>query len=101
MLVGDVVCDSSLSARLASGSTWLEGQRLAPLLEGVQSLLGPAGQVDVDGGPHACAKVGGAGVEVAETGVQEELLARLVLDGIAHSLDATGKTLEDTTDITT
>ena len=55
----------------------------------------------MDGGPHACSKVGGAGVEVAETGVQQELLTGLILDGVAHSLDATGKTLEDTTDITT
>ena len=51
-------------------------------------------------GPHA--QVGGAGVEVAETGgVQEELLAGLILDRVANSLDATGKKLKDTADITT
>ena len=31
-------------------------------------------------------------MEVAKTGVQEELLAGLFLDGVANSLDAMGKT---------
>ena len=33
-------------------------------LEGGETLLGPAGQVDVHGGAHARAQVGGAGVQV-------------------------------------
>ena len=61
---------------------------LAPGLEGGQTLLGPAGQVDVHGGPHACPEVGGAGVEISVLGVQHELLAGLGLDGVADNLDA-------------
>ena len=55
----------------------------------------------MDRGPHACPKVGGAGVEVAKKGVQVEFIARIVLDRVANSLDATGKTLKDTADVTT
>jgi len=40
-------------------------------------------------------------VDVAELGAQEEVLARLSLDGITDGLDTAGKTLEDSLDVTT
>jgi len=55
----------------------------------------------VDGGSHASAQVGGAGVDVAELGAEKEVSARLGLDGVTDSLDATSKTLENRQDITT
>jgi len=100
VLVGDVVSVSGLAARLAAGATGLDGELLAPLLQGWETLLGPAGQVNVDGGPHASAQVGGAGVDVAELLGQLEVLARLSLDAVTDSLDATGEPLKDTLDVT-
>jgi len=100
VLVGDVIGVSGLAARLAAGATGLDSELLAPLLQGWETLLGPAGQVDVDGGPHAGAQVGWAGVDVAELLRQLEVLARLGLDAVADSLDATGEPLEDTLDVT-
>ena len=75
MLVGDVVGDAGLAAGLSPGAPGLQVELLAPLLEGGQTLLGPAGQVHVHAGPHARAQVGGAGVEVAVLGVQHEVLS--------------------------
>ena len=54
MLVGDVVGDAGLAAGLSPGAPGLQVELLAPLLEGGQTLLGPAGQVHVHTGPHAC-----------------------------------------------
>ena len=54
MLVGDVVGDAGLAAGLSPGAPGLQVELLAPLLEGGQTLLGPAGQVHVHAGPHAC-----------------------------------------------
>ena len=54
-----------ISTRLSTGSTGLDCELLAPLLQGVKTLLGVSGQVNHDGGPHAGAEVGGAGVDVA------------------------------------
>ena len=88
-----------LAARLAPGSPGLEVELLAPGLERLQTLLGPAGQVHVDTGPHAGPEVGGAGVDVAVLGVQHELAARLGPHGVAHSLDATGEAVKHGTDI--
>jgi len=101
MLVGNVVGVASLSARFTAGSTGLDGQLLAPGLECLQALLGPAWQVNVDGGPHASAQVGWAGVDVAKLGGDLEVLARLSLDRVLHSLDATCQSLKDTLDVTT
>ena len=123
MLVGDVVGDAGLAAGLAPGAARLQAQLLAALLEGGQALLRPAGQVDVHGGPHARAQVGGARVEVPVPdgehshkelrsngkhwipkhgngplnllGVQQELLAGLALDGVADAFDAACQALED------
>ena len=92
VLVGDVVGVSSLATRLTAGATGLDGELLAPGLELVNALLGPSGEVDVDGGPHASAQVGGAGVDVAELLGQLEVLARLSLDAVTDSLDATAYT---------
>ena len=89
VLVGDVVGVSGLAARLSAGATGLDSELLAPGLELVDALLGPAGKVNVDGGPHAGTQVGGAGVDVAELLGQLEVLAGLSLDAVADSLDAT------------
>ena len=94
VLVGDVVGVSSLATRLTTGATGLDSQLLAPGLELVDTLPGPAGQVNVDGSPHASTKVGGAGVDVAELLGQLEVLARLSLDAVTDSLDATAYTGE-------
>jgi len=100
VLVGNVIGVSSLAARFTTGSTGLDSELLAPLLEAVDTVLGPSGQVNVDRGPHAGAQVGGAGVDVAELGGNLEVLARLGLDGILDSLDASGQPLEDSLDVT-
>jgi len=100
MFVGNVVGVTGLATRFAAGTTGLQAKSFAPLLQLVNRLLGPAGQVNVDGGTHASAQVGGAGVDVAELGGEQELLATLGLDGLTDSGDAPGETLEDTLDIT-
>merc|ERR1719317_1834536 len=56
VLVGDVIGVSGLATRLSTGSTGLQVKLLATSLELVNAVLGPAGQVNVDGGPHASAK---------------------------------------------
>ena len=88
------------AAGLSTGSTGLDSQLLAPLLEGIESLLGVAGEVDHDGSPHAGSQVGGAGVDVAVLLGQAEVLAGLSLDGVADSLDAAGQTGEDSLHVT-
>lgn len=87
MLVGNVISVTSLAARLTTGTTGLETELLAPGLQGINAVLGPAGQVNVDGGTHASAQVGGARVDVAELGGEQELLAGFSLDGVTDSLD--------------
>jgi len=101
VLVGNVIGVTSLTARLAAGTTGLEREGLAPLLQFVNGILGPAGKVNVDGGTHASAQVGGARVDVAELGGEQEVLARLSLDGVTDGSNTTGKTLEDTLDVAT
>merc|ERR1712212_1186978 len=59
VLVGDVVGDASLATRLAPGAPGLQVQLFAPGGQGLQTLLGPAGKVNVDGGPHSSSQVGG------------------------------------------
>jgi len=101
VLVGDVISVSGLATRFTTGATGLDSEFLAPLLQSWETLLGPSGEVNVDRGPHASTQVGGAGVDVAELLRQLEVLARLSLDTVLDSLDATGQPLEDTLDITT
>ena len=90
---------TSLAARLSLGATGLNLELLAPGLELVHGLGSPSGEVHVDGGPHASAQVGGAGVDVSVLLGAGIVLASLSLDGFSDSLDAAGKTGEDTLDI--
>merc|ERR1719167_1514454 len=53
VLVGDVVGDAGLTARLAAGAAGLEVQVLTAHLQNVNPLLGVAGQVHMARGPHA------------------------------------------------
>jgi len=99
MLVGDVISVTSLTAGLSAGSTGLDGKLLASGLELVNGFLGPSGKVNVDGGSHASSKIGWAGVDVSVLLRESIVLARLGLDGISDSLDSTGKTSEDSLDV--
>merc|ERR1719418_26168 len=99
MLVGDVIGVASLAAGLSLGATGLDSKLLAPGLELVHGLGGPAGEVHMDGGPHASAQVGGAGVDVSVLLGAGVVLASLSLDGLSDSLDTAGKTGEHTLDI--
>jgi len=100
VLVGDVISVSGLATRFTTGATGLDSEFLTPLLQSWETLLGPSGEVNVDRGPHASTQVGGAGVDVAELLGQLEVLARLSLDAVTDSLDATGEPLKDTLDVT-
>jgi len=100
VLVGNVIGVSSLATRFTTGTTGLETHTVAPSLQSVNGVLGPSGKVNVDGGTHASAQVGGARVNVTELGGEQEVLARFSLDGVTDSLDASGETLEDSLDIT-
>merc|ERR1712012_1327207 len=101
VLVGDVVGVSGLATRLSTGATGLQVKLLAASLELVDAVLGPAGQVDVDGGPHASTQVGGARVDVAVLLIQAEVLARLSLDRVLDGLDTLGQSAEHFPDIST
>ena len=87
------------ATRLSTGSTGLDSELLTPLLESRQTLLGVAGQVNHDGGPHAGTKVGGAGVDVAVLLGQSVVLPGLRLHGLLDSLDAAGQASEDPLDV--
>merc|ERR1719222_101328 len=65
VLVGHVISAAIIATRLSTGSTGLDSELLAPLLQGVNTFLGVSGQVNHDGSPHAGSEVGGAGVDVA------------------------------------
>jgi len=99
VLVGDVISVSSLTARFSAGSTGLNSEFLASCLELVNSLLGVSGKINVDGSSHASSKIGWARVDVSVLLGEGIVLARLGLDGIANSLDSTGKTSEDSLDV--
>ena len=90
-----------LTTRLSSGSPGLKVKFLTSVLQFLHSLLGPAGQIDVDGGPHASPEVGGAGMDVAVLWVQHEVSTRLRLDRVSHSLDTPGKAIKHSPDIST
>ena len=92
---------TSLAARFTTGTTGLKSQFFAPGLQGGKAFLGPSGQVNVNGSPHAGAQVGGAGVQVAQLFVQHEFLAGFGFDGVTNSLDTTSQPFENTSDITT
>ena len=100
VLVGDVVGDASLAAGLSPGAPGLQVQLLAPCRQHLGSELGPAGEVNMDRGPHTCAEVGGAGVDVSVPRVKHEVMSRLLLDRILDSLDAASKSVKHLLDIT-
>merc|ERR1711884_578826 len=100
VLVGDVIGVTSLTTGLSTGSTGLDSQLLTASLQLVHALLGPSGKVHVDGGSHAGAEVGGAGVDVAVLLGQSVVLAGLRLHGLLDSLDAAGQASEDSLDVT-
>ena len=89
-----------MTARFAAGTTGLQSKGLTPGLQAINTILGPAGQVNVDGGTHASAQVGGARVNVTELGGEQEVLARFSLDGFTDSGNTLGESLEDSLDIT-
>jgi len=99
VLVGNVVGGAGLTARFTAGTAGLQVQFLALGLQFVDTLLGPAGQVNVDRGAHAGTQVGGAGVDVAELFRVLEVLAGLGLDGVLDGLDTSGEALEDLLDV--
>ncbi len=90
---------TSLAAGLSLGATGLNLELLAPGLELVDGLGGPSGEVHVDRGPHACAQVGGAGVDVSVLLRKRIILARLGLNSSTNLLDSLGQAGEDTLDI--
>jgi hypothetical protein len=100
VLVGNVIGVAGVTTRFTTGSTGLKSKLLTPGLQSGGSLLGPSGQVNVDRSAHAGSQVGGARVDVAELGAQQEVLAGLGLDGVTDGLDTAGETLENSLDVT-
>merc|ERR1719320_971124 len=78
----------------------LDSELLTASLELVNRLLGPAREVNMDGGTHTSTKIGWAGVDVSILFRQSEVLATLSLDRVSNSLDSTSKTSKDTLYIT-
>merc|ERR1719411_485116 len=99
VLVGDIVGVASLTTGLSTGAARLHVELLTASLQRVNAVLGPAGEVDVDGGPHAGAEVGGAGVDVSVLLGQSVVLPGLGLDGLLDRLDAAGQAGEDSLDV--
>jgi len=99
VLVRDVVGVAGLAAGFTAGAAGLQVQFFAFLLQSVDRFGGPAGQVNVNGGAHASAQVGGARVNVAELFGQLEILAALGLDGVLDGLDTASKAFEDLLDV--
>ena len=100
VLVRDVVGDPGLAAGLAPGAPGLKVELLAPGRQHLGAQLGPAREVNVDRGPHACAQVGGACVDVAVSRIKHEVMTRLLLDRVLHSLDTASKSVKHLLDIT-
>merc|ERR1719186_2412601 len=100
VLVGDVISAASLATRFSTCSTGLDSKLLTASLELVNRLLGPAREVNMDGGTHTSSKIGGAGVDESVLFRESKVLATLSLDRVSNSLDTTGKTSEDPLDIT-
>jgi len=99
VLVGDVIGAASLATRFSAGSTGLNIELFTTSLELVNRLLGPSGKINVDRSTHTSAKIGGAGMDVSVLLGEGKVLATLSLDRVSDSLDSTGKTREDTLDI--
>jgi len=99
VLVGDIIGAASLATRFSSGSTGLNIELFTTSLELVNRLLGPSGKINVDRSTHTSAKIGGTGMDVSVLLGEGKVLATLSLDRVSDSLDSTGKTREDTLDI--
>jgi len=99
VLVGNVISASSLATGLSTGSTGLNIELFTASLQFVNGLLCPSGKIDVDRGTHTSSKIGGAGVDVSVLLGEGKVLAALSLDRVSDSLDSTGKTREDSLDI--
>merc|ERR1719362_1536209 len=95
----EIVGVASLSTRFSTGTTGLETELLASSLQSIDTVLGPSGQVNVDGGTHTSTQVGGARVNITEFGGDLEILARFSLDGVTDTLDASGESFKDSLDI--
>merc|ERR1712203_567033 len=100
VLVGDVISAASLATRFSTCSTGLDSKCFTASLELVNRLLGPAREVNMDGGTHTSSKIGGAGVDESVLFRESKVLATLSLDRVSNSLDTTSKTSQDTLDIT-
>merc|ERR1712178_640967 len=91
---------TSLATGFTTGSTGLNSKLLTSSLELVNSLLGPSWKVNMDRGSHTSTKIGGARVDVSVLLGEGIVLARLSLNRLLDSLDSTGKSAEDSLDIT-
>ena len=80
VLVGDVVGDACLAPGLSPGAAGLQLELLAASLQVGQALRRPSREVHMDGGPHPCAQVGGARVQVSVLLRDLEILPRLLLN---------------------
>merc|ERR1719513_50938 len=65
VLVGDVISATSLATRFSTCSTGLDSKGFTSSLELVNTFLGPAREVNMDGGTHTSSKIGWAGVDVS------------------------------------
>ena len=101
VLVRDVVCNTSLTTRLPTGSTWLKVKLFASGSKNLGAKLGPSWEVDVNRSSHACSKVRWAGVDVSVPFVQHEVMTRFLLDGILHSLDTSCQSVKHLLDVST
>jgi len=101
VLVGNVIGDAGLAARLTAGASGLKVQLLTARLQSGKTLLGPAGKIDVDRSPHTGSKVGGARVQVSVLLVEEELLSGLLLDDVSDGGDTASQAVENATNVST
>merc|ERR1719445_2284384 len=99
VLVGDVISAASLATRFSTGSTGLDSECFTASLELVNTFLGPAREVNMDGGTHTSSKIGWAGVDVSILFRKSIYLSRFSLYRLFNSFDSTSKTLKDTLDI--
>jgi len=100
VLVGNVISVTSLTTRLTTSSTGLKMKFLTSSLELVNTMFSPSRKINMDRGSHTSTKIGGAGVDVAVLFRVGVVFARFSLDRFLNSLDTTGKTAEDSLDVT-
>jgi len=100
MLVGDIIGVSSLAARLPTSSTGLEVKLLTTPLESIKANLCPARKVNMNRCSHTSTKICWARVDITILFVKHEVFSRFFLDRFLNSFDSSGKSLEDTLNIT-